>query len=104
VSRSQRRPYYEWSSKSLKIRFLAILAQKLLLKEMETVDVAKTIGECKEMEASLRNISGDSVGDIRDKMSKLAQTHIPHYNDLRGKSLERVFWQVLTLENMKALL
>lgn len=103
VSRSQRKPLYEWSSKSLKIRFLAILAQKLLLKEMEAVDVAQTISEGKEIEASLRKISGDSVGDIRDKMLKLAQTHIPHYKDLRGKSLERVFWQVVTLENLESM-
>jgi hypothetical protein len=101
VNKSQRRPYYEWSSKSLRIRFLAILAQKLLLKEMATVDAARIIRECKEIEASLRKISGDSVVDIRNKMLKLVQTRIPHYKDLRGKSLERVFWQVLTLENLE---
>jgi hypothetical protein len=101
VSRSQRKPYYEWSSKCLRIRFLAILAQKLLSREMEAVDVAGIIRECKEMEASLRKISGDSVGDLRDKMLKLAQTRMLHYKDLRGKSLERVFWQVLTLENLR---
>jgi hypothetical protein len=107
VNKSQRRPYYEWSSKSLRIGFLTILAQKLLLKEMTAVDVARVIGECKEIEASLRKISGDSVVDLRDKMLKLAQTRILHFRDLRGKSLERVFWQVLTpenLENMKSLL
>lgn len=101
VNKSQRRPYYEWSSKSLRIRFLAILAQKLLLKEMAAVDVARIIRECKEIEASLRKISGDSVVDLRDKMLKLVQTRILHYRDLRGKSLDRVFWQVLSLENLE---
>jgi len=101
VNKSQRRPYYEWSSKSLRIRFLAILAQKLLLKEMAAVDVARIIRECKEIEASLRKISGDSVVDLRDKMLKLVQTRVLHYRDLRGKSLERVFWQVLSLENLE---
>jgi hypothetical protein len=78
-----------------------ILAQKLLLKEMAAVDVARIIRECKEIEASLRKISGDSVVDLRDKMLKLVQTRILHYKDLRGKSLERVFWQVLSLENLE---
>ena len=107
VNKSQRRPYYEWSSKSLRIRFLAILAQRLVLKEMTAFDVAGIIRECKEIELSLRKIPGDSVVDIRDKMLKFAQTRIIHYRDLRGKSLERVFWQVLTpgnFENMKSLL
>lgn len=101
VNRSQRKPYYEWSSKSLRIGFLATLAQKLVLKEMEAADVARVISECKEMEASLRKISGNSVVDLRDKMLKLVQTRLLHYRDLRGKSLERVFWQALTLENLE---
>src|SRR4030042_2069468 len=99
VNKSQRRPYYEWSSKSLRIGFLTILAQKLLLKEITAVDAARILGECKEIETSLRKISGNYVVDLRDKMKKLAQTRILHFRDLRGKSLERVFWQVLTPEN-----
>jgi hypothetical protein len=100
VNKSQRKPYYEWSSKSLRIRFLAILAQKVISEEITKPNFAKMIKECKETDLCLRKISGNAVANLRKEILKLAQSRIPHYKELKGKSLERVFWEVITPENI----
>jgi hypothetical protein len=100
VNKSQRKPLYEWSTKSLRIRFLATLARKVVSEEIGRQDIARTIAECRKIEQALSRIPGDSVAEVRERIMELAKVKIPYYKDLRGKPLTRVFWQVLTLENI----
>lgn len=103
VNKSQRKPYYGWSCKSLRIRFLATLARKVISEQIGTQDAAGIIAECQKLDQALSKISGDSITKVREKIMELAKVKIPYYKDLRGKPLTRVFWQILTLENTEDL-
>jgi hypothetical protein len=54
-------------------------------------------------ERCLGNIQGKSIIELRKGMLELAQKEIPHFKDLKGKPLDRVFWQILTPENLEKL-
>lgn len=101
VNKNQRKPYYEWSAKSLRIRFLAMLISKTIQSKLTEADVAKTIIECQGIVSRLRKISGNAVPTLRKKLLGLAQMEIPYFKELKGKSLDRIFWQIVTLENLK---
>jgi hypothetical protein len=100
VNKSQRRPLYGWSLKALKIRFLAMLIGEHIENKLSESDVAKVIAQCKNIEARLDKISGKDVAEVRKKLLALAQTKIPYFREMKGKPLDRVFWQTVALENL----
>ncbi len=104
VSKSQRKPNYEWSTKALRIKFLATLASRLLEGKMSDTEVTKSLTEYVSIERRLENIQGAVIPELRNEMMKLAQTNIPHFKDLRGKPLKRVFCQIVTPENFEKLI
>jgi hypothetical protein len=64
-------------------------------------DVAKVITQSKSIAARLNEISGKDVIEVRKKLLDLAQTKIPYFREMKGKALDRVFWQIVTLENLQ---
>jgi len=101
VNKNQRKPFYEWSSKSLKIKFLATLIGECVENKFSESDVAKVITQSKSIAARLNEISGKDVIEVRKKLLDLAQTKIPYFREMKGKALDRVFWQIVTLENLQ---
>ncbi|MGQ9642179.1 MAG: nucleotidyl transferase AbiEii/AbiGii toxin family protein [Candidatus Bathycorpusculaceae bacterium] len=101
VNKNQRSPFYGWSSKSLKIKFLATLISKYIENILSESDVAKVITQSKVIAARLNQVSGKDVIEVRKKLLNLAQTKIPYFKEMKGKTLDRVFWQIVTLENLQ---
>lgn len=101
INKSQRKRKDEWSTKALRIRFLATLAVRLVDGKISNADVVKLVAECRSIEQTLNRVTGDAVPKLRKELLGLAQTQILHFKDLKGKPLLRVFWQILTLENIK---
>jgi len=101
VNKNQRKPYYKWSSRCLRIRFFASLISKTLQGELSKLDAVKKINECQNTALELRQFSGNTLNELRRKILNLAQTKIPYFKELKGKPLERVFWQIVTLENLQ---
>ena len=101
VSKSQRSSLYGWSSKSLKIRFLSTLIKEHIENNISGIAVARIINKSKEIASKLDKISGESLIEIRKNLLDLAEVRIPYFKELRGKSLNRVFWQILTPSNLQ---
>jgi len=101
VNQSQRVPLYGWSSKSLKIRFLATLISEHIENRLSKTDVAKAIVQSEDIAQRLDEISGKAVIELRKKLLDLAETKIPYFKEMRGKPLGRVFWQVVTTRNLQ---
>jgi len=101
VNKSQRKPLYGWSSKSLKIRFLVMLIVQNLENKLSESDVAKAIVDSQNIVSKLNKISGNAVTELRKKLLGLAETKIAFFKEMRGKPLERVFWQVVTPGNLQ---
>jgi hypothetical protein len=101
VNKNQRKPFYGWSSKSLKIKFLATIISECIENKLTESNAAKVITQSKSITARLNKISGKDVIEVRKKLLDLAQTKIPYFREMKGKTLDRVFWQILTLENLQ---
>ena len=101
VNRSQRARKDEWSTKALRIRFLATLALKIFDQTLTNNDVKKIISECRSIEQNLSAMTGNDIQKMRNKLLELARAQkITYSKDLKGKPLLRVFWQFLTPENL----
>ena len=101
VNKSQRKRKDEWSTKALRIRFLATLAGRLSAGNISNSEVVEHILKCRNIEQNLNKVTGDAVQKLRKEILYLAQTKILHFKDLKGKPLPRVFWQILTVENIE---
>jgi hypothetical protein len=101
VNKNQRRPFYGWSSKSLKIKFLATLLREHIENRLNSNDAAKAIIQSKSIVERFNHITGKDIIDVRKKLLNLAQTKVQYFKEMRGKPLDRVFWQIVTLENLE---
>jgi hypothetical protein len=101
VNKNQRKPLYGWSSKALKIKFLATLIREHLENKLSLSDVSKAIAESQDIALKLSKISGKDVIELRKKLLDLAETKIAYFKEMKGKPLERVFWQVATSRNLQ---
>jgi uncharacterized protein (UPF0248 family) len=100
INRSQRRRKDEWSTKALRIKFLATLTQKLCKGEISNAEAAEIIAKSRAIEENLNKATGDDIPKLRKQILGLAQTKIPYFKDLKGKPLPRVLWQILTPEKI----
>lgn len=101
VNKNQRKPLYGWSSKALKIKFLATLIRGHLENKLSLSDVSKAITESQDIALKLSKISGKAVIELRKKLLDLAETKIAYFKEMKGKPLERVFWQVAMSRNLQ---
>ena len=101
VNKSQRVPLYGWSSRSLKIRFLATLIREHIEDRLSETDIAGAIARSKNIAMRLDKITGKAVIDLRRRLLDLAETKIAYFREMRGKPLRRVFWQIVTPRNLR---
>jgi hypothetical protein len=101
VNRRQRARMDECSTKALRIRFLAILTQKMFDQRLSKNVVMKLLLECSKAEQNLSVKTGDGIQKTRNELLEFARARqIAYPKDLKGKPLVRVFWQLLTPENL----
>lgn len=100
VNKNQRKPLFGWSSKSLKIRFLAKLVREQIENRLKESDVANSIIISHNIVKKLDKISGPDVIELRKKLLSLAETKIKYFKEMKGKPLDRVFWQIVTPRNL----
>jgi len=64
---------------------------------------AKEYSSATHVAKVLQTVRGIEVGELRRKLVALADKNIPYFRELRGKPLHRVFWQVVSRENLGAI-
>lgn len=100
VSASQKWPLYDWCSRILKIRFLCRL-MIAVFKGKETIeDTFETYSSAVQVDRMLSIVSSERVKLINNILRELAETKIPYFRELKGKPLKRVFWQVVSENNL----
>jgi hypothetical protein len=100
VNKNERKPLFGWSSKSLKIRFLAMLVREQIENRLKESEVANSIIVSHNIVQGLDKISGPDVIELRKKLLSLAETKIEYFKEMKGKPLDRVFWQIVTPRNL----
>lgn len=101
VSKSQRSPYFGWSIKCLKIKFLIKLILMNVDDQLSIADLCDFFNRSIKFSKKLELIKGDIIKEYRGNLLEMAEEYIPYFKELRGKPLERVFWQVLTFNNLE---
>jgi hypothetical protein len=96
----QRTNLQGWSSRALRIRFVARLAQEHFRDTLEPRDCEKLLGRAKRFKFKLDNAKGSEVGELRNGLLSFQKKRLAYFGELRGKSLKRVFWQVLSPDNI----
>jgi hypothetical protein len=101
VNKNQRKPYYEWASKALRIKFLATLIIENIEGNLTESKIASTIEKCQEITLKINKVSGEAIIDLRKQLLGLARGRIRYFKELKGKPIDRVFWQIITPGNMQ---
>ncbi len=102
VSKSEMsRKWYEWSSRIFRIRFLASLMQMYFQGKLSPQEMAKLLATSKSISSRLRSTEVREMDKARSELLKLLKG--PGTRELRGKPLDRVFWNVVTPENVEEL-
>ena len=91
---------YEWSYRALRIKFLAALMQFYISNKIEAKKVLQSIYRSQEISSRMKRINRRYAPRLRRQLLAYAETRIPRFKELRGKPLDRVFWQIVTPDNM----
>jgi len=91
---------YEWSSRALRIKFLAALMQFYISNKIEAKKVLQSIHRSQEISSRMKRINRRYAPRLRRQLLAYAETRIPRFKELRGKPLDRVFWQIVTPDNL----
>jgi len=104
VPRSQKAPLQEWSSRSLRIRFVASLVQWRLRGTLNASQCELLLGRAKNFVLKLGDARGSDVERLRNALLAFQKVRLPYFKELRGKPLHRVFWQVVTPDNIDGII
>jgi uncharacterized protein (UPF0248 family) len=103
VSTSQRQPWYNWCTRALKIRFLAQTITAILDKQITSKEAAEIHNITTKTEQALKLARGEDADKLKKQLMESADTKIPYYRELKGKPVDRVFWQVVSRKNLKTI-
>jgi len=104
VSTSQKWPWYDWCARALKVRFLSQVLKATFEKKINVKEVANEYTLAVNIAQMLIAVKGEKIKVLNKKLMDSADKEISYFRDLKGKPLHRVFWQVLTRNNLNAIL
>lgn len=100
---NQKAKLQEWSARALKVRFVARLTRAALAKQITAREALRSLRLALEHEARLRLVTGDKTATTRKFLLGYQKTQVSYFKELRGKPVHRVFWQVVTPDNLEEL-
>ena len=101
VNSSQRKNRDEWSERAWRLRFLSELITSISEGESAQAQATK-YSSALTMSNKLREVKGEKIVETRKELLKHARPHTPFFKELREKSLNRVFWQIINRDNIEA--
>ncbi|MGA2680170.1 MAG: nucleotidyl transferase AbiEii/AbiGii toxin family protein [Candidatus Bathyarchaeia archaeon] len=104
VRSSQKKPWFEWSIRALRIKLLCQYIRAVVGKQLALEEASKSYDLAAQMARVLENMTGEEVKLIRSKLMGFIRTDLPYRKHLKGKPIHRLFWQAVNLENLAALL
>jgi hypothetical protein len=103
VSASQKWPLYEWSARALKIRFLSQLLKVTAEKKIDAKEAFNEYNLAVQIAQLLTTVKGEQIKTLNKKLMEKADKKIPYFRNLKGKPLHRVFWQVVSQNNLNTI-
>jgi hypothetical protein len=103
VSTSQKWPWYEWCARALRIRFLSQVLNATFEKKIDVKEAFNEYTLAVKIAQLLKAAKGETIKVLTKKLMDSADKEIPYFRNLKGKPLHRVFWQVVTRNNLNAI-
>ena len=100
VSTSQRRPLYEWCARALRIGFLSELLKATIEKKTTAKEAGNEYNLAVQTAQVLTTFSGEKIKALNKQLMDAADKEISYFKNLKGKPLQRVFWQVVSRNNL----
>ncbi len=104
VPASQRASLQEWSSRSLRIRLLACLAQSAMKGSLVPKECESLLKKAMDFASKLQAVRGSEVEPLRSELLSFQRERLTYFKELHGKPLDRVFWQVVTPDNIGSIM
>lgn len=92
---------YQWSSRALRVRFLASLIQLHFMDKLSPQEVERFLSLSKSISSRAKSAKARDVEEARSGLLKLSKGQ--EMKELKGKPLDRVFWHTVTPENIEEL-
>jgi hypothetical protein len=92
---------YEWSCRFHRMRFLASLIQLHLVDKLSLYEAERSIRLSKSISNRAKSIKGSEVEKARSDILKLSKR--TEAKELKGKPLDRVFWDNVEFGNIEQL-
>jgi len=103
VPANQRASLQEWSSRSLRIRLVGRLVQSALNGTLVVKECESLLKKARDFALKLQRVRGSEVEPLRGKLLSFQREPLAYFKELRGKPLDRVFWQVIAPDNIDAI-
>ena len=103
VSASQKWPLYEWCARALRIRFLSQLLKATFEGKTEAKEACNEYNSAVQTAQLLTKIRGETIKVLNKNLMDSADKEIPYFRNLKGKPLHRVFWQVVSRNNLSTI-
>lgn len=103
VSASQKWPLYEWCARALRIRFFSQLLKATSEGKIEAKEACNEYNSAVQTAKLLTTVRGETTRVLNRKLMDSADKEIPYFRNLKGKPLHRVFWQVVSRNNLKTI-
>jgi predicted nucleotidyltransferase component of viral defense system len=101
--KSQRANFEEWSTRGLRVRYIARLALEAVSNGKEPGDCLKLLNKAESVCSRFKGVTGQRLATARKTMLSFLKTPLAYSRELNGKPFERVFWQAVTPDNTEAL-
>ena len=90
-----------WSARALRIKFLANLVLESMSNGLADSECQKLFSKSNKISAKLSQLSSGEVLETRKTLLAFQKTPLSYFKSLKGKPLNRVFWQVANAKNIE---
>ena len=93
VRSSQKKPWFEWCIRALRIKLLCEHIRAVRGKQLTLEEASKSYDSAAQMARVLETMKGEEVKIIRSKLMGFISTDLPYRKYLKWKPIHRLFWQ-----------
>lgn len=100
VSASQKKPWFEWCVRALRIRFLCQLVRADIEKQLTLAEALDSYNLAAQTAQVLETVKGEDAKALSKKLMEFVSSELHYRKYLKGKPLHRLFWQAVDRHNL----
>jgi hypothetical protein len=102
INSSQRKDKDGWSEIAWRLKFLSELISSII-KSQSVTNQAELYSSAINISKKMNDIQGTKIREVKFKLIKFIEQRGTYHDELRGKSLQRIFWQAVNSENIQSI-